>query len=157
MTTWRKKHKFERRIGIKLDSFLRLNIIQAKLCLEAMRAFNNKLLVLLSLLCHISNTKAAYIVATTAWNKHMVEISKANRTAVFKSKLQLLNFREINHELNIFLLNCSLNSYFIPLSDFFCVTAMISLWILWLTRIPKLLIKVLNHRGLKRRILLLKF
>lgn len=69
-----KEHKFERGIGVKLNPFVRFDIIQSEFSLKAVRAFYNELIILLSFLCHVSYAQTANVIATARRDKYKVEI-----------------------------------------------------------------------------------
>ena len=148
-----KEHKFERGIRVKLNPFVRLDIIQSKFRLKTVRAFYYELLIFLSFLCHVSYAQTANIIATARRDKNWVEVPQANWAAILKNELQVLGFREFNYKLNILLLNWSFDPHLVSFPDLVCVTALFSFQIMQLLPwIPKLLIEVLYHWGLQRRI-----
>ena len=116
-----------------------------------MWTINRKLCVLFGLPCHVSDTETADVVITTGRDKNCVEISQADWAVVLENfaLIRVISWVKVSH-LNIFLVDVSLDSYLVTLSNlrilnsFMSSSPIVSFLVLWIdndvTKSPILLI-----------------
>ena len=101
--------------------------------------------------CHVSDTETADVVITTGRDENCVEISQANWAIVLENfaLIRVISWVKVSH-LNVFLVDVSLDSYLVTLSNlrilnsFMSSSPIVSFLVLWIdndvTKSPILLI-----------------
>lgn len=113
---------FHRRISVDLNLVFQVNVIQFEIINRTVGAPNNKLFILLRLLSLLSNAKPTYVVLTTGWNEHSIEVSQAYRAAVLVNHLLFSVGRVFIHIFDVSFGYWSFNAYLVSLSHFIWVT-----------------------------------